>query len=71
MPDRDALAGLRQVLAAIEVMIRSGRSDSGRLAELAREARRHSEAIARTPRDDGPPMSPAVREAMREEHPVS
>lgn len=67
MPDRDALAGLRQALAAIDVMIRSGRSDAGRLAELAREARRHSETIARM-RQTGGPAAP--RQTALEDQPV-
>lgn len=67
MPDRDALAGLRQALAAIEVMIRSGRSDAGRLAELARDARRHSEAIARI-RHSGSPAT--QRQVALEGQPV-
>ncbi|MDP2800308.1 MAG: hypothetical protein Q8O26_00325 [Phreatobacter sp.] len=39
MPHRDALARLNQSLAAIDVMIRSGKGQGGRLVEVAREAR--------------------------------
>lgn len=70
MPDRDALAGLRQALAAIEVMMRSGRFDTARLAELAREARRHSDTVAQVRRAGGPQASHSQRETIREEQPV-
>jgi hypothetical protein len=67
MPERDALAGLRQALAAIDVVIRSGRSDPGRLAELAREARRYSETIAQMRQTDDPA---APRQAALEDQPA-
>ncbi|WP_439572319.1 hypothetical protein [Phreatobacter sp.] len=70
MTDRDALAGLRQALAAIEVMMRSGRFDTRRLADLARDARRHSESLARAiDRRAGDSPVP-VRESVLEQHPV-
>jgi hypothetical protein len=47
MPNRDALAGLNQALAAIDVMIRNGKAHGGRLGELAREARQNAERIAK------------------------
>lgn len=66
MPNRDALAGLRQVQAAIEVMIRSGRFDTARLAELAREGRRYCDQMAGD-RSKGTVAS--RRPAALEEHP--
>jgi hypothetical protein len=47
MPQRDALASLNQALAAIDVMIRSGKGQGGRLVEMAREARRATDQISR------------------------
>ena len=45
MPNRDALSGLNQALAAIDVMIRNGKAHGGRLPELAREARVSAERL--------------------------
>jgi hypothetical protein len=46
MPNNDALAALNRALAAIDVMIRSGKGGGGRLPELAREARENAERLA-------------------------
>ncbi|QCK85141.1 hypothetical protein E8L99_04780 [Phreatobacter aquaticus] len=43
MPDRHVLAGVQQALAAIDVMLRSGRTQPGQLAALAQEARSAAE----------------------------
>ncbi len=47
MPNRVALSGLRQALAAIDVMIRSGKGQGGRLVEMAREAREAADQLSR------------------------
>lgn len=47
MPNRAALSGLRQALAAIDVMIRSGKGQGGRLVEMAREARQAADQLSR------------------------
>ncbi|MDP3548603.1 MAG: hypothetical protein Q8S29_20715 [Phreatobacter sp.] len=47
MPHRDALASLSQALAAIDVMIRSGKGQGGRLVEMAREARHSADQLSR------------------------
>lgn len=39
MPSLETLVGLQQALAAIDVMIRSGKGRGGNLASMAREAR--------------------------------
>lgn len=39
MPSFETLVGLQQALAAIDVMIRSGKGRDGNLAAMAREAR--------------------------------
>ncbi|MCA0317945.1 MAG: hypothetical protein LCH88_07730 [Proteobacteria bacterium] len=46
MPNNDALAALNRALAAIDVMIRSGKGSGGRLPELAREARENADRLA-------------------------
>jgi hypothetical protein len=46
MLNNDALAALTRALAAIDVMIRSGKGSAGRLPELAREARENAERMA-------------------------
>ncbi|MGQ3355399.1 MAG: hypothetical protein ACT6XY_10440 [Phreatobacter sp.] len=56
MPNRDAIASLNQALAAIDVMIRSGKGQGGRLVDMAREARQAASAISGSPR----PRSQAV-----------
>lgn len=47
MPHRDALASLNQALAAIDVMIRNGKGQGGRLVEMAREARHAADRLGR------------------------
>lgn len=46
MLNNDALAALNRALAAIDVMIRSGKGSGGRLPELSREARESAERLA-------------------------
>lgn len=55
MSNRVALSGLRQALAAIDVMIRSGKGQGGRLVEMAREAREAADQLSR----QGAPAAPA------------
>lgn len=55
MPNRVALSGLRQALAAIDVMIRSGKGQGGRLVEMAREARAAADQLSR----QGAPAAPS------------
>lgn len=50
MLNNDALAALTRALAAIDVMIRSGKGSAGRLPELAREARENADRLAGTSR---------------------
>ena len=54
MPNRAALSGLRQALAAIDVMIRSGKGQGGRLVEMAREASKAADQLSRQPQPTGP-----------------
>jgi hypothetical protein len=56
MPHRDALASLNQALAAIDVMIRSGKGQGGRLVEMAREARHAADHLSR----QSPSQAPAA-----------
>lgn len=46
MLNNDALAALTRALAAIDVMIRSGKGSAGRLPEIAREARENADRLA-------------------------
>jgi hypothetical protein len=46
MTEREALSELNQALAAIDLLLRNGRLDAGRLSELARAARRSAERMA-------------------------
>jgi hypothetical protein len=55
MPHRDAIASLNQALAAIDVMIRSGKGQGGRLVDMAREAQQAAVMLAAPP-----PRAPAV-----------
>ncbi|MBY0361425.1 MAG: hypothetical protein K2X45_05915 [Phreatobacter sp.] len=50
MPHRDALASLNQSLAAIDVMIRGGKGQGGRLVGVAQEARHAAETLVRVMR---------------------
>ncbi|WP_296576292.1 hypothetical protein [Phreatobacter sp.] len=50
MPHRDALASLNQSLAAIDVMIRGGKGQGGRLVGVAQEARQAAETLVRVMR---------------------
>ena len=45
MPRSEPLAGLNQALAAIDVMLRSGKGNQGRLVEMARQARQNAERL--------------------------
>lgn len=47
VPHRDALASLNQSLAAIDVMIRGGKGQGGRLVGMAQEARHAAETLVR------------------------
>ncbi len=46
MPSFETLVGLQQALAAIDVMIRSGKGMGGNLAAMAREARGLADRMA-------------------------
>ncbi len=58
MPNRVALSGLRQALAAIDVMIRSGKGQGGRLVEMAREARAAADQLSRQGAQAAPAPQP-------------
>lgn len=45
MPRSDSIAGLNQALAAIDVMLRNGKGNQGRLVEMARQARQNAERL--------------------------
>lgn len=45
MPRSDSIAGLNQALAAIDVMLRNGKGNQGRLVEMARQARQSAERL--------------------------
>lgn len=45
MPRSESLAGLNQALAAIDVMLRNGKGNQGRLLEMARQARQNAERL--------------------------
>lgn len=45
MPRSESLAGLNQALAAIDVMLRNGKGNQGRLVEMARQARQNAERL--------------------------
>ena len=66
MPHRDAIASLNQALAAIDVMIRSGKGQNGRLVDMAREARQAASALngATRPRSQPVPQGEAVPEKV-------
>jgi hypothetical protein len=66
MPHRDAIASLNQALAAIDVMIRSGKGQNGRLVDMAREARQAAAALngATRQRSQAVPQSEAVPEKV-------
>ncbi|MBX9991070.1 hypothetical protein [Phreatobacter oligotrophus] len=46
MPSFETLVGLQQALAAIDVMIRSGKGRGGNLASMAREASTLADRLA-------------------------
>ncbi|AVO46706.1 hypothetical protein [Phreatobacter cathodiphilus] len=65
MPHRDAIASLNQALAAIDVMIRSGKGQGGRLVDMAREARQAASVLAAPrPRAPAAPRDEAVTEEV-------
>lgn len=66
MPHRDAIASLNQALAAVDVMIRSGKGQGGRLVDMAREARQAASALSglTRPRSQVTPKGDAVTEKV-------